>query len=518
MSIATFVSRLVNMWNAARPLQPPNAPLADWPLPNPIPVLLLAAPAELPLQYRGSRRDIQVFTYPFEQPELVTLVVTVPSPDVGSARDGKYCEFIAPDRSIRYFSCRLLIDHLEDSERTAGRGMSRLRWVALDQFGYAEEAAALYLTFEHESGPTMAATGLARILMNRRPRRALALIEDARRTGIDGAALIACHARVLFACGEVPEGARVAALALTQVPDPFWKEADHLYSWGLLHGAARASRVDPALQRDLLAAIQLLTEPPASTHRVLACAELLLTAGDAAAAARQATTALALAASSEKPGQDVAAIVPRARAIAEGTAHRSTEPSPANAAVPESDSIFFSTAHPAADEVMVTLGPAFDGPDLADVTAVRNYCRQSAEGRNAALVEADLVQTPAGAAIQMIYKTPAGSGFVFTGLQLLPVAAGTRICKVVAAETGTTGVREAIVTAHLMQEGRLTVETYQSSWSCDPYDPTYRAPKNLPLRFTSDDSVYDRMFPGHPLTRVRQALQNLREGAQTVGT
>ena len=516
MPITTFVSRLLEILNGARRQRRPNAPLADWPLPNAIPVLLLAAPAELPLQYRGGRQDIQIFTYPFEQPELVTLVVTLASPDVGAARDGKYCEFIAPDRSIRYFSCRLLVDHLEEAERTAGRGMSRLRWVALDQFGYAEEAAALYRSFEEELGPTMAATGLARIMMNRRPRRAMALIEDARRRGIGCAALTACHARVLFACGKAPEGIRVAALALTQLPDPFWNEADHLYSWGLLRGAATASRLDARLQPDVIAAIHLLTKSPASTHRVLACAELLSTAGDATAAAHQATTALALAASAEKPVQDIAAIVQRARAIAEGTTRRSTEPSPANTSVPESDSTLFHTAPPA-DEVMVTLGSTFDGPDLADVTAVRNYCRQSAEASNAALVEANVVETPAGAAIQMIYKTPAGSGFLFTGLQLTPVVGGTRICKVVAAETGTTGVREAIVTTHLMQEGRLNVKTYQSSWGCDPYDATYRAPANLPLRFTSDDPVYDRMFPGHPLTRVRRALQNLSEGAQTVG-
>ena len=513
--ITTLVSRLVRMLSGARTQQRPDGRLAEWPLPQALPVLLLAVPAELPLQYRGSRRDIQIFAYPFDEPGLVTLVPTSPAPHVGDAQDGRYCEFVAPDRSIRYFSCRLFIDQLEDAERSAGRGMSRLRWVALDQFGYAEEAAALYRSFEEEMHPTMAATGLARILMNRRPRRAMALIEDARRRGIDGAALTACHARVSFACGEVAEGIRAAALALTQLPDPFWKEADHLYSWGLLHGAATACRLDPALRSDILSAVHVLTGPPASVHRVLACAELLLTAGDAAAAAQQATTTLALTASAEKPGQDLIAVVQRARAIVDGSADCSAEPGQANASVPQIDS--FRTPRPAADEVMVTLGPALDGPDLSDVTAVRNYCRQSAEASDAALVEANVVQTSEGAAIQMIYKTPAGSGFLFTGLHLLPMVGASRTCKVVAGEPGTTGVREAIVTAHLLQEGRLNLETYESQWNCDPYDATYRAPANLRLRFMSDDPVYDRMFPEHPLTRVRRALQNLCEGRQPLG-
>ena len=51
MRIRNFVSRLVKMLNGARQQQRTNAPLADWPLPQAIPVLLLAAPAELPLHY-----------------------------------------------------------------------------------------------------------------------------------------------------------------------------------------------------------------------------------------------------------------------------------------------------------------------------------------------------------------------------------------------------------------------------------------------------------------------------------
>jgi hypothetical protein len=178
----------------------------------------------------------------------------------------------------------------------------------------------------------------------------------------------------------------------------------------------------------------------------------------------------------------------------------------------------FREPHELLDEVVVTLGAAFEGPDLADVAAIRNYCRQFTEARNGALVEASVVQTQAGGAIQMIYKTPVGTGFQFTGLQFTPLTDATRISTVVAGETGTTGIREAVVTAHLMQEGRMTIETYKSSWACDPYDPAYRAPSNVPLRFISDDVVYDRMFRGHPLARVRRVLHGLCEGTEMLQT
>ena len=203
-----FVNRLLKMLTpsptgghqASGPL------LTDWPLPGPIAVLLLAPPAELPLQRRPNHQGIRDLPLPFDMPEIAGLVELWPSPDVGAVPDGKYCEFIRPDRSIHYFGCRTLIDTLERAESAAGKGVSRLRWVALDRFGYADEAAALYRTFEEEMGPMMAATGLARILMNRRPHRSLQLIEEAQRRGKTGGAMSACHARVLFACGQVSTG------------------------------------------------------------------------------------------------------------------------------------------------------------------------------------------------------------------------------------------------------------------------------------------------------------------------
>jgi hypothetical protein len=53
------------------------------------------------------------------------------------------------------------------------------------------------------------------------------------------------------------------------------------------------------------------------------------------------------------------------------------------------------------------------------------------------------------------------------------VLSGAHVWTIVSGERGTTGLREAIVTTQLMNDGGLTIEGYQQSWAQDPYDPTY---------------------------------------------
>jgi hypothetical protein len=513
MPLPALINRLLKLLKPTPTGAPqaPVAPLPDWPLPEPVMVLLLAQPAQLPLQCRGNSQGIQVFPYPFDMPEIADLVEHWRSPDAGAAPDCKYCEFIGQDRSVRYFSCRMLIDTLERVEDSAGKGMSRLRWIALDQFGYSDEATVLYRRFEEELGSTMTATGLARLLMRRRPQRSLQLIEEAQRQGITGAAMSACHARVLFACGQVSEGTMAAALALKQRPDPLWMPADHVRSWGLLHGAAAASVADPALRNKVLAAIQSLAEGAVSARQALACAGLYEVARDAAAAAHHAEVALHMAAGDDAASTGAGAMLQRNRALAAGEGGVVVESKSEDTLFGLAARAVFVAADDPAGEVVVMLGPVFEGPEISDVPAVRDYCRQMAEARDGSLVEADVVQTPAGGAIQMIYKKPAGNGFQFTGVHVAPLADATRISTVVASEQGMTGIREAVVTTHLLQEGQLTIETYKSSWARDPYDAFHEGSGRLPLRFLSDDVVYDRMFRGHPLSRVRRILYRVSE-------
>ena len=98
---------------------------------------------------------------------------------------------------------------------------------------------------------------------------------------------------------------------------------------------------------------------------------------------------------------------------------------------------------------------------------------------------------------------------LFVSLERIPL-----VCTIVAGEHGTTGVREAIVTATLVEQGKLTLEEYRRSWAQDPYEPAYAGVDPSVLRSVSDDKVYDEQFPDHPLTKVRRVLSMLPANIQ----
>jgi hypothetical protein len=109
-----------------------------------------------------------------------------------------------------------------------------------------------------------------------------------------------------------------------------------------------------------------------------------------------------------------------------------------------------------------------------------------------------------------IYKRLDMPAFVFTGMLVVaPALTNSSAWTIVARERGTTGVREALITANLMAQGKLTPESYKKSWTKDPYDPEYSGVDRRTLRYLSDDESYDSQFPQHPLSKVRRQLRGL---------
>jgi hypothetical protein len=161
------------------------------------------------------------------------------------------------------------------------------------------------------------------------------------------------------------------------------------------------------------------------------------------------------------------------------------------------------------DTITLSVAAALADTKTADVEALRMYCRQVAEDQGAGLVEASVVLGQLGPMIQIIYKQLDRPAFTFTGMQIITLPKTSLIWSVVAREKGTTGVREAVVTKSLFDQGLLTLELYEHSWACDPYDPHYRAVDRSVLRYMSDDASYDTQFPGHPLSKVRAVLREL---------
>jgi len=146
---------------------------------------------------------------------------------------------------------------------------------------------------------------------------------------------------------------------------------------------------------------------------------------------------------------------------------------------------------------------------LQDDGAVVKICRQIAEAADSGLLEAAVFGGKGGSAVGFIYKRLMGHAFLFTGFFAEAVLNQWNLWCMTAGERGTTGVREATITAQLLQAGKMTMEWYQASWAQDPYDASYSGVDRRNLCYVSDDECYDEQFPQHPLSKVRRVLREL---------
>ena len=80
---------------------------------------------------------------------------------------------------------------------------------------------------------------------------------------------------------------------------------------------------------------------------------------------------------------------------------------------------------------------------------VKRWCRELAQERGGGLIEAHGI----GPSARLIYKRLQMPAYFYTGMFITAVQGFTVVWTVVAGEHGTTGVREAVVTANLMNAG-----------------------------------------------------------------
>jgi hypothetical protein len=162
-------------------------------------------------------------------------------------------------------------------------------------------------------------------------------------------------------------------------------------------------------------------------------------------------------------------------------------------------------------DVLVLAVPQSHDPmlDCRSEAEIRRAARLIAEERGGGLIEATAIAPPPRSVVSLVYKRLELPAYIYTGMLVISRGSSSLVWTIVAGEQGTTGVREAIITAELMKAGELTPETYGRLWARDPYDPTYRGVNRSVLRFLSDDRRYDERFPQHPLSKVRRILAGL---------
>jgi len=136
---------------------------------------------------------------------------------------------------------------------------------------------------------------------------------------------------------------------------------------------------------------------------------------------------------------------------------------------------------------------------------IRNWAREFAKTKGGGLIEVRAKYPEA----RFIFKKLKMPGYYYAGVLFTKISDMSVIWTTTACELGTTGVREAVVTATLMKEGKLAPQDYERRWGQDPYEPAYRGVDKSVLRFMSDDEAYDEEFPQHPLSKVRRVLAAL---------
>ncbi len=170
------------------------------------------------------------------------------------------------------------------------------------------------------------------------------------------------------------------------------------------------------------------------------------------------------------------------------------------------------------DILLLELGDATELP-LGDQDALLRHIRSLAESNGGGIVSCDVVFAGSIQAVKLIYKKEERTGYMYTGMLIVPVESVSFVIASVHGEHGMTGVREAVVSAELAEKGELELETFERpdesgatgrirGWFKNPYDPSY---EGIILHCIADDEKYDGQFPDHPLTLLRHTLERIRQ-------
>ena len=154
-----------------------------------------------------------------------------------------------------------------------------------------------------------------------------------------------------------------------------------------------------------------------------------------------------------------------------------------------------------------------DVSSAVDLPSLRARGRQLAAGNNGGLVYADFAGCAGVRAVSLIYKREQLPAYEYTGMVIIPRDAHHFVVTVASVERGTTGMRDAIVTSQLLQQGRLDPTKTDANhriegWFSDPYDSKYDA---TALNSIADGEQYDSVVPSHPLSKVRGTLRTIEK-------
>lgn len=147
-----------------------------------------------------------------------------------------------------------------------------------------------------------------------------------------------------------------------------------------------------------------------------------------------------------------------------------------------------------------------DIPTIKNVNELRAFYRDLIVSTNGGLVEVEIFKLHSFDIIRTVFKIPQpGRGMLYVGSLTIPFGTCSFVLKVQAVEAGPTGMREAFIVDRLLKDGTFN----EATWSADPYDDEITAGN---LMNKAEDQKYDVEFPNHPLSQVRNKLNQLEKG------
>ena len=156
---------------------------------------------------------------------------------------------------------------------------------------------------------------------------------------------------------------------------------------------------------------------------------------------------------------------------------------------------------PEGDMVALVYSPGPPGlpENVGSVEELRAGCAAKFKMPGGQIVELRVRRTKARPAMQVIFKTPRGSGWTYVGSLCIPFRDFGFVIQSMCEERGTTGVREAMVT-YFQNTIPDATKIPDADLACPPWD--------------SDNQRFDSLFPGHPLSRLRRILNRVSDSVE----
>jgi hypothetical protein len=152
-----------------------------------------------------------------------------------------------------------------------------------------------------------------------------------------------------------------------------------------------------------------------------------------------------------------------------------------------------------------------DIPTIKRIDTLRDFYRNSIASINGGLIEVELRKIANIPFARTIFKIPQEpSGMTYLASLTIPFETCSFVLKVQGFEDGITGMRDTMVANRLLGKGDLTIgKNGYENWFSDPYDNNFT---DGTLMNKSEQTVYDKDFPNHPLTLVRTIIDEFESG------